>query len=190
MQELTFRIVGASPLLMHNPQLANPMSTYAKKLKEISSKRSKTDADFEEMAKLEWFGGLYLLNKEPCIPGYVFEAALIGRGGAARKERMGKEATAALWVVDDFPLEYDGPKDPYQLWADERFRYQVLVKIETSRVLRTRPIFHNWAATIKVQFDSDLLNVENVKRWIEVAGVQSGLMDWRPKFGRYTVEWL
>jgi len=189
MQELDFRIVGVSPLLMHNGQLADPSNIYARKMKEISSKRSKTDADYEEMAKLEWFGGLYLLNKEPCIPGLVFEAALIGKGGAARKERMGKEAAAALWVVNDFPLEYDGSRDPYQLWEDERFRFQSLVRVKTSRILRTRPIFRQWAASIKVQFDGDLLNEENVRRWVEVAGVQCGLMDWRPKFGRYEVKW-
>ena len=188
-QELNFRIVGVSPLLMHNGQLADPSNIYARKMKEISSKRSKTDADYEEMAKLEWFGSLYLLNKEPCIPGLVFEAALIGKGGAARKERMGKEAAAALWVVDDFPLEYTGPKDPYELWEDEHFRFQSLVRVQTSRVLRTRPIFRQWAASIKVQFDGELLNEADVRRWIEVAGVQSGLMDWRPKFGRYGVEW-
>ena len=105
-EKLNFRIAGLSPLLMHNGQAADPSNTYARKMKEVSSKRAKTDADYEELAKIEWFAGLYLVNKEPCIPGYVFEAALIGKGSSARKERMGKEAAASLWVTQDFPLEY------------------------------------------------------------------------------------
>ena len=188
MQELSFRIVGVSPLLMHNGRLASPADEYARKMKEISSKRKKTDSDYEELAKLEWFGGLYLLNKEPCIPAANFEACLIAKGGAARKERMGKEAAAALWVMTDFPLEYDGPRDPYELWEDETFRFQVMVVIAGHRVLRTRPIFEEWAATVSFQFNPDLLNEEVVTRWVSIAGEQSGLGDWRPKFGRFREE--
>ena len=189
MKELNFRIVGVAPLLMHNGSLAIPSNTYAKKIKEISSKRNKTDADFEQMAKLEWFGGLYLSNKEPCIPGYVFEASIIGKGGAARKERMGKEAAVGVWVVKDFPLQYDGPKDPYELWEIESFRFQIPVRVKTSSVLRTRAIFHEWAADISLQFDPELVDEESVRRWIEVSGRLVGLMDWRPRYGRFRVDW-
>ena len=190
METLNFEIVGVTPLLMHNGRLADPSDTYARAMKEISAKRKKTDADYEEMARLEWFGGLYLdENKVPCIPGRVFEATLIGKGGAARKERMGKEAATALWVFDDFPLEYDGPKDPYGLWELEQFRLRVGVCVNNSRVMRTRPMFKEWAASITVKFNPDLLDEEIVRRWPEVAGAQVGLMDWRPKFGQFEVKW-
>lgn len=189
MQALSFRIVGISPLVMHNGQLADPANQWSRAVKEISGKRKKTDSDYEEMARLEWLGGLYLKDKEPCIPGYVFEGCLIGKGGAARKERMGKESAAALWVMDDFPLEYDGPRDPHELWKDETFRLQALVIVGSARIVRTRPLFKKWAANIEVQYNSDLLNDDMVHRWVEVAGEQVGLMDWRPKFGRFAVEW-
>ena len=189
METLKCKIVGVSPLLMHNGRLANQADSYAKAMKEISSKRKKTDADYEEMARLEWFGGLYLADGKPCIPGYVFEGCLIGKGGAARKERMGKEAAAALWVMEDFSLQYEGPKDPYELWEDEAFRLQALVIVNSSRVMRTRPMFKDWSADVEVDFNPELLNEDQVRRWVEVAGEQVGLMDWRPKFGRFTVEW-
>jgi len=187
MQSLKFRIEGISPLLMHNGRLANPSDHYAQEMKKITSKRKKTTADYEELARLEWFGGLYLANEEPCIPGQIFEAAMIGKGGAARKQNMGKQAAAALWVFDDFPLEYDGPRDPYELWKLEEFRLQVLAVVTTSRILRTRPMFKDWAANVSLEFNPELLDEDVVCRWAEVAGAQVGLMDWRPKFGRFTV---
>jgi len=189
MQTLQFRIQGVSPLIMHNGQTADPTNIWSRKMSEITSKRKKVDADYEELARLEWLAGLYLKDGEPCIPGYVFEASIIGKGGGARKERMGKEAAAALWVVKDFPLIYDGVKDPHELWKIEDFRLQVIVKIKTSSVLRTRPIFQEWGANVEINFNSDLLDEETVRRWVEVAGAQSGLMDWRPKYGRFSVEW-
>jgi len=188
METLNYRIVGMSPLLMHNGQLADPSNEIARKMKEISSKRKKTDADYLELGRLEFLGGLYLLNGEPCIPGYVFEACLIGKGGAARKERMGKEAAAALWVMVDFPLIYDGPRDPYELWEDERFRHTALVIVNNSRIVRTRPIFKDWVANVSLQFNPELLDAEKIERWVHVAGEQVGLMDWRPRFGRFRVE--
>ena len=175
---------------MHNGRLADRDDPYTRKMKEITSKRNKTDADYFELARLGFHGGLYLNDdNKPCIPGFIFEAALISRGGAARKEKMGKEAAAALWVVDDSPLIYDGPTDPEKLWVDERFVLQNLVKVGQSKVMRTRPIFKEWSAEIAVEFNENLIDEESVRRWIEIAGEQVGLMDWRPRFGRFSVNW-
>jgi hypothetical protein len=187
--KLTFKIVGIAPLLMHNGRLADKSDPYARAMSEISSKRKKVDADYEAMARLEFLGGLYLVDGKPCIPSYVFEATIIGKGGAARKERMGKEAAAALWVLEDALLEYDGPTEADELWEDKRFVSQSLVRVQQSRVTRTRPIFKDWAAEITLEFDEKLLDEESVRRWVEVAGEQCGLMDWRPRFGRFSVEW-
>lgn len=159
-------------------------------MSEITSKRKKVDADYEELARLEFMGGLYIgEDMHPIIPGYVMEATLIGKGGAARKERLGKEAAAALFVVNDFPLIYEGPKTPKELWADKQFVFQALVTIQRAKIKRTRPIFREWAANILVEFNDNLLDGEQVKRWVEVAGEQVGLMDWRPRFGRFEVKW-
>jgi len=186
-EKLNFKIQGTAALLMHNGQLADPSNEFTRAIKEVSSKRKKVDADYEEMARLEWYGSLYLFGGAPCIPGYVMEGCLIGRGGAARKQKMGKEAAAGLYVTDDFLLEYDGPKDPKELWKVEEFRFKAPVKVGQARVMRTRPIFREWAASVVVEVDDELVNPEDVRAWMAVAGRQVGLMDWRPKCGRFTV---
>ena len=189
-QKLRFRIVGAVPLVMHNGRLANPADEFARAIKEISSKRSKVDADYEEMGRLEWLGSLYLSKGELCIPGYVLEGALVGRGGAARKQKMGKRAAAGLFVMNDFPLEYDGPRNPNELWKLEDFRLVRLVVINNSRVVRTRPIFQEWAANVEIEFNDELVNPDDVRLWMATAGHEVGLMDWRPRCGRFGVQEL
>lgn len=190
MKELNFTVRGVAPLLMRNGRLADNSDPFAMAVKEISGKRAKTKADYEEMARLEFLGGLYL-NREnkPCIPGRVFEATVIGKGGAARKERMGKEAAVGVWVIDDAPLQYEGPVDPDKLWEDKRFVSQELVRVKTARVMRTRAIFCEWNANIRLEFDPEMVDEGDVRRWVEVAGKQVGLMDWRPRCGRFNVEW-
>lgn len=189
-EKLKFRLTGVAPLIMHNGRMADPRDQYSRAMKEISSKRKKVDADYEEMARLEWMGGLYLLDGAPCIPDYVLEAALIGRGGAARSQKMGKEAAAGMFVMENFPLEYDGPKDPDELWKLKEFRLARAVRIGQSRVIRTRPIFQKWAANVEIEFDLDFLNADHIHQWMEIAGSKVGLMDWRPKCGRFSVESL
>ena len=190
MKQLNFTIVGIAPLLMHNGRLADRDDPYARKMSEITSKRKKTDADYEELDRLSYLGALYLdENDEPCIPSYVFEACIIGRGGSARKEKMGKESAAAFWVLEDASLKYDGPRVPQELQKDKGFISEALVKVGQNKVKRVRPIFKEWSADITVEFNESLLDEADVRRWIEVAGEQVGLMDWRPRLGRFRVEW-
>ena len=189
-QKMSFKIEGVAPLMMHNGRLADGDDPYVRAMKVITSNRKKTDADLEELARLGFLGGLYLNKSDQVIiPGFVFEACLIGRGGAARKERMGKEAAAALWVTKDFLLIYDGPQDPDGLWKDKKFVDQSMVSVQSSKVKRTRPFFQEWAAEIELEFNNNLIDEEQVRRWVEVAGEQVGLCDWRPRLGRFKVIW-
>ena len=52
-EKLCFKIVGVAPLVMHNGELANPMSEGAKALKRVTGKKAKTDADHAEIARVE-----------------------------------------------------------------------------------------------------------------------------------------
>jgi len=181
---LTFKITGVSPLLLHNGQLANPMNKYAKMLKEVSGKRAKTDADFEEMARIEFYGSLYVHNGQIVIPGEVLES-LIKSGAKAVKK--GKVVMGAVLCPDNYPLVYDGPQAIDDRWADEDCRLIVKVKIGQSSVMRTRPIFKEWSLTFDVQYNPYKLNERDIQQIMDYAG-EDGLCDWRPKFGRFTVE--
>ncbi len=183
-KELQFKITGVAPLILHNGQTADPLNQHSKSIAEITGKRKKTDADHREVARREWFAGLYLYNGEPCIPFQILEATLIE---GAKKHKRGPAAKAGLIVELHAPLEYDGPRKPDELWEDERFRLRVSAKIGTSRVMRTRPMFPQWSAMLAIQYLPDLLNPAEVLNFLVTAGVQIGLGDWRPRFGRFNV---
>lgn len=182
-RSLTFKIQGVSPLLMHNGRLADPMNEFARSLKAITGKRDKTDADYEEMARVEWYGGMYTDNGKPCIPGEVIEAVLIT---AAKKTKRGKQVMGGLYCPENALLEFDGPQDLEERWADANSRLTCGCKIGKNRVMRTRPRFNEWALEFTVMYDPHQLNESAIKEIVNTAG-EMGLCDWRPKFGRFVV---
>lgn len=183
-QPLSFQITGVSPLLMHNGRLADPLDPLVKDIKKLSSKRPKTEADLERMAKLEFLGSLYLHGGEPCLPGELIEAALIE---GAKRKRRGPLAKAGILCDGNIPLQYDGPREPEALWNEDRFRFRTGVRVERLRVMRVRPRFDDWSAAVTIQFMPSLLSEDDVRDIIRTTGEVVGLGDWRPKFGRFTV---
>jgi hypothetical protein len=113
------------------------------------------------------------------------ESALVR---AAGQERRSAKARAGIVVVQDLVLEYDGPKDPNVLCEDTTFRLRCGVRIGTNRVMRTRPRFDNWTATLSLDFLPSLLNEDDVHSFLTTAGNQIGIGDWRPRFGRFSHE--
>lgn len=56
--------------------------------------------------------------------------------------------------------------------------------------IRYRPIFYDWGATLKVQFDAELIDTSSVVNLINRAGMECGIGEWRPmskqsKTGQY-----
>jgi hypothetical protein len=185
-QTLSFRLISAAPLLCHNGQLADPLNDFARQMKKISAKRNKTDTDLEELARLEWYGGLYLDGGQtPCLPGEMLEAAFVE---AAKRQRRGKQAQAGILCPSNYLLEYDGPSNLEELWQRPEFRLTVGVRVKNNRVMRTRPRFSTWRATIEVQYDDALLNANEVREIVRRTGSEIGFGDWRPRFGRFQVE--
>lgn len=183
-QSLQFRITGVSPLLMHNGQLVDPLNPHSRSIAEITKKRKKTDADHEEVSRREFFGSLYVSNGQPCIPAEMIEAALIK---GAMKEKRGPAAKAGIIVENNANLEYDGPRDPSELWSEPRFRLRVAARIGQQKVMRTRPRFDPWSAEIFIKYLTSLVNHGEVRDWLATAGEQIGIGDWRPRFGRFSV---
>lgn len=185
MKEFKFRATGAAPLICHNGQMADPLNEFSKKLKVVSGKRKKTDADFEAMSHIEFLGSLYMGPKGPCLPGEMIEATLVNAG---KLKRIGKDVVRALWCNDAPVLEYEGPHDPEKMYKDGGFTFKIGVRVKQNRVVRTRPRFDKWACDITLLYDEETLNKAVVEELVGLAGEAIGFGDWRPKFGRFTIE--
>jgi hypothetical protein len=190
---MNFRITitGTAPLLMHNSRLANPLDPAAKALKRVTSKRIKTDDDYEEMARLDHAGGLYIdADAGPYIPADNIWRCLYD---AAKKHKKGPRIKEGIFVSTDVnPLGYQGPRDIDGLWKDENFRHMASVKVGTSRTMRCRPMFTEWRTEADGILDIAVLDLAELAQIVETAGTVIGLGDWRPRYGRFdaTVEKL
>lgn len=191
MNQRKYHLKSLSPgLLMHNGQLSDPLNEITRALKKVSAKRNKVDSDHEEMARLEFLGSLYVnANMQPVIPQTAVRKAIIE---AARKKKQGKMAEVGTYVVEECVLQYDGPKDPDQLWAAKMYdRRQV--GVNRASVMRTRPHFAKWEADLTIEYDPEFVDTEALDEWVYIAGRQIGLLDFRPGksgglFGRFEVE--
>ena len=195
MKTIQVTIAGDAPLMMHNDRLANPMDEYARQLKEYTSKRTKTNEDYEAIARIEFLGGIYYTedagvhlpsrNFRKCIE----EGAKISKKGTAIKR--------GVFVVENtLALIYQGPKTPKELYA---YRGGAFVDTRTagnngSRIVRTRPIFAPpWGFVATLRYEPTQINEADLKRCISDAGEFCGLGDYRPipsggSFGKFKIE--
>lgn len=188
MKKANYTIQGTQPLLMHSERLANPFDPLTREMKAIAGKRKKTEDDLSELARLEWEGGLY--HDETIgiyVPAYNLLAAFVGGG---KVQKLGSTVKrAALVLGDKIELQFDGPKEPKALFADEHKRFVDMrsVKVGTSKVMRCRPIFRKWKLTFVVGFDESSLQRHDLDRVVRDTGEMVGLGDYRPRFGRFEI---
>lgn len=184
MIDFTITLTGTAPLLMHNSRLSNPLDPATKALKKVTGKRQKTDDDHEQIARLEFQGGLYIdPDVGPYIPGENIARALVD---GAKLTKMGVKVTRGVFISTDVnPLAYSGPRSDDGLW-DAGFRHMASVKIGTSRTMRCRPWFVEWKVQADGILDPSVLELEDLAAIADSAGSLIGLGDWRPRFGRFT----
>jgi len=202
----TARVVlrGVLPFLMRNNQGADPLNRFAKALKVVSKKRDKTEEDHLFMGPIEWWSSLYTspppdeaidldshgnASAKPytslVIPSNNIRSLIVE---GARKRKLGKQAEAGVTVESDGEFRHDGPSDLNDLAADRRFTDRRPVGNKTATVMRTRPIFRTWAVEFTLFIDPELIEPAAVRQALDMAGRMIGLGDYRPLYGRFSVE--
>ena len=187
MDIIKITIKGTTPIVMHSERLANPFNPMTKMIKAITSKKKKTEEDLMELARIEFLGGLYYNETDGVhVPGYNVLATVIGGGKICK---LGTSVKRSVLIAEDaVPVIYEGPKDPESLYADPNFIDVRGVKVGTSKVMRCRPIFKQWALKFTALYDEESIQRDEVIRCVSDAGAMVGLGDYRPRFGRFSVE--
>lgn len=181
------RLVGTSPLLQHNIQLANPDNEWAKRISGITAKRKKTEEDRQAISRLEFQGSLYVDEGRVVIPTTNVRKCF---QETAKVTRQGKQITRAVNAVNlNVPLVYEGPQDIESLVDDQTFYDTTMVGVGTKRVLRTRPIFRTWAVSVEWEIVTEAMDYDDFLKIVNMAGTIEGLGDNRTGgYGRFNAE--
>ena len=203
MEIIKAKIKGIAPLLTHNGWLVDPRNVFTKEIDaaQKSLKKNRSDAAFEALANCEWLGGLYTKtpikfvrennqvdvteDAEICVTGDMICRSIIKSAGR-------KEVTAfkAGVIVDGmFSLTVGGKVAKVKtLFKNPAHYFTVAAKIGQSKIMRTRPRFDDWSANIEVAYIAELVSKRDVQDALVRSGSIVGIGDWRPRFGRFAVE--
>jgi hypothetical protein len=119
--------------------------------------------------------------------GEMIEACI---KSGAKLNKLGKVIDRAIMLTDVvFPMTIKNcPANPQELAKNPDFIYAKSVKIGTARVMSYRPIFRDWSVEFGLMFDEEQITREELLMVLENAGNLCGVGDWRPRFGRFSVE--
>ncbi len=187
---LHVRCVGRTALLMHATTGMDVTHPLVKEMRALTKKHAskKTEEDVIEIQRLEFALGIYHDGDRPVISADMVLAAV--RDGA-KAMRLGKEVERSVFLAEEaVPLEYEGPKSVSALWKNKRFVDSRTVKVGAARVLRTRPKFEAWSLSFALEYDPDHLDRDALERAVVNAGSRVGLGDYRPRYGRFDVEFV
>lgn len=185
---MRIEMVGTQPLLMHNIQLADDQNTIVKAIKELTAKRTrKTEDDKLEIDRLSFLGGMYWdEDLGPYIPAENIFRCLMEAGSLTRDGK--KVERGVIFLQTKAQLEYEGPRDPDVLWGEDgksRFVDRRMVAVQRQRIPRVRPIFPNWAASLDVEIDTEVIDLPMFESIVRKAGRMIGLGDYRRFYGKF-----
>ena len=151
MKRIKCEFHGITPIILHSCQGVNPLHPLAIELKKLTGKRNKTEEDLIAISDIEWELGLYFADEIGVyIPAENIEAT-IREGAKARKK--GKDIVKGFRVLDmQVPLDFGEDLTKDQLMHDYRFRDVRAMKVQQSRVMRTRPRFNMWNIVFEASY--------------------------------------
>jgi len=181
------RLVGTSPLLQHNIQLANPDNEWSKRISAFTAKRKKTEEDRQAISRLEFQGSLYTDEGKVVVPTTNVRKCF---QETAKVTKQGKSIVRAVNALDlNVPLVYQGPQTVEGLVDDQTFYDTTMVGVGTKRVLRTRPLFRSWAVSVEWELVTAAMDYDDFVKIVVLAGTIEGLGDNRTGgYGRFEAE--
>ena len=188
MKKIKCEFHGISPIILHSCQCVNPLHPISLEMKKINAKKKKkTEEDIAVLSDLEWEAGLYWNDEVGVyIPAENIEAT-IREGAKAR--RKGKDIVKGFMCEDMMiPLDIGEELTKEEMKKDFRFRDVRAMRVQSSRVMRTRPRFNMWNLSFIASYDEKVLDFGEVVDAIEYAGQYVGLCDSRPKYGKFVAK--
>ncbi len=192
--QFRLKIAGISPIIHHNGAAGlDTRSAISREIASITAKRggNRTEADEDRLRELECQRSLWIDESgAPAIPATAIRATI---EAGARKRKQGPQVRGGL-VILETGFDYD--REKYGTTLDDlgkNAQFTAPVVVQRNRILRTRAKFDTpWSCTVIVDVDEELIDGAQLLEWLDIAGRQVGLGDWRPEksgtFGRFKAE--
>mgnify|MGYP001768766530 CR=1 FL=1 len=193
MQTLTATFTGVTPLLQANPQGVSRACPYSVRMKQINAKKTKrTDSDFAELADLEVLSRVFWDDKIGVyVPTRWVAEAIATKAFAVAKISKAATRGALFMVAAKVPLNYKNKgrvKAIADVTKDGFFRHAMILKQGQVRIEKNSPIFHDWSFACAMEFDDKVFDRADLQRIIAETSHYVGFGDFRPTFGRASVE--
>jgi len=168
-------IVGISQLIVNNwsqKSLQMIRDTQQKKAKTAREAKN-PEADFEA-AKYKNENG------EDCVPAGAFKNAIVA--AARYNDAKMTVLRGALFVVGDLiPIEFETctmREDPVRVGMGKTD-------------LRYRPGYSGWSVDLTIEYNANVISIEQLINLVKLAGFSVGICEWRPEkngqFGRFEI---
>jgi hypothetical protein len=191
-QTLKVTYNGIDSILQNNPQMSDPLNKYSKEMKQITGKRKKTDDDIAAMRDLEVRAKIYFDDTAGIyVPSSWVQASIAGVSWSRAKIKKGDIRACVFVTEQKLKLNYhgmDNVKKPIDIVGNEQFHLVQSLKQGQVRVVKATPIFNNWSFSCEIEFDDSIINESELKQLIEYGAKFGGFGDFRPTYGRASVE--
>jgi len=184
MERIDLRIEGVTPLLMNafhdEAQLAATSRTSAAT---IGEKGTPLEQATKKLYRA--IDGKTLVIPQPNLLSCITAAGKFFKAGKSKVTTQKSSLIPACLSIEgvDIALEH---KQPWRV--DSR---PVRIPSTGGRVLCYRPMFDDWALTVEMLLDTDVMTVALLREVVDAAGKRIGLGDFRPDckgpFGRFVV---
>lgn len=181
MEIVQFFIEGVSPLLTHNPSGMAPAGD-----DRVSTKTKIAPPDVEAERGV-YYSPLGLIS----LPTAAFRGCL---ASAAKGRKFGKAFATSVVKGSVFPADEwttltlpNGA--PMERWTVDARRAVLGTGKSAKGIIRGRPRFEEWAATVNFEYDADFLHPDQIGELLAIGGRTVGVGDFRPEnsgpFGRF-----
>lgn len=174
-QIAAFKIRGTAPLVMHRFYKKAEIMAKMQEGNASKSKKTRTARDYEE----ESVKALHVMEdgKTVGFPASAFRAAMV-RACSIVGYKMTLAKLAVFVVADGIDSEDGCPL----VKIDGKWETAThATRNETGVVdIRARPMFREWSATVKIQFDADMFTFSDIANLLSRVGLQVGIGEGRP----------
>lgn len=184
---------GINPLLQNNPQTVDRFNPYAKAMKRINDKKTRrTDDDYMELKNIEVRSKIYFDDEIGIYVPATWVSAAIASTSFKRAKISKADVRGGVFTTDDkLKLTYRSMgkvKTPEDIVRNEEFRLDMTLKQGQVRIVKSVPIFHDWKFSCALEYDDEIIDAGSMDTIINYVARYGGFGDFRPTFGRATVE--